>query len=188
MKTTAAPLLSLSLGALVLLWSPQETPEKPITNRVLTTEANERILAEEVWIEAPVEVVWAAYTTVDGWTAWASPQAEIDLRVGGTIRTHYEEGAAIGDPGTNTLHIVNYVPLELLTLRADVSENWPEILKRDADNLSNVILFESLGPERTRIRSFGMGYGDAPEYDDLLQFFAQANAGLFEKLKRAVEQ
>ena len=60
-------------------------------------------------------------------------------------------------------------------------------MKQDADRLSNVILFDQISAEWTRIRSFGIGYGDSPEYEDLMQFFISANESLFEKLKRYLE-
>jgi uncharacterized protein YndB with AHSA1/START domain len=168
--------------------SPQESepPADPITSEVRRTESGERILVQEVLVEAPVSAVWAAYTTAEGWTAWAAPKAEVDLRVGGTIRTAYGD-VEVGEDGTNTLHILNYVPEVLLTLRADVGENWPDVLKQDADKLSNVILFDAVSEERTRIRSFGIGYGDSPEYESLMQFFISANEGLFAELKDYLE-
>ncbi|MEM7201099.1 MAG: SRPBCC domain-containing protein [Planctomycetota bacterium] len=162
-------------------------PADPIQSRVIKTAAKERILVQEAWFEAPIEAVWQAYTTSDGWTAWASPKAEIDLRVGGLVRTHYDKAAAIGDPGTNTLTIVNYVPHQLLTLRADLRANWPEILKQDADNLTNPILFEAIAPKLTRVMSYGVGYRDAPEYDKLLSMFSKANETLLEALKVYLE-
>lgn len=158
-----------------------------IRSHVVITDAEERVLIEVVIIDAAVADVWAAYVTDEGWTGWASPKANIDLRCGGTILTHYGQDAEIGDPGTNTLHIVSYVPERLLTLRAELAPNWPEIMKEDADNMSNVILFEEISPTQTRLTSYGIGYQDAPEYDTLLEFFAQANAGLYRKLKRFVE-
>jgi len=162
-------------------------PAPTVISEIRTTAAKQRILYQEITLNAPVDKVWEAYTTDAGWTAWASPKAKIDLRVGGTIRTQYDPKAEIGDPGTNTLHIVNYAPKELLTLRADLTDNWPEVMKKDADNLSNVILFDELGPKQTRIRSYGMGYGTDPEYDKLLGFFITGNEGLLKKLKQVVE-
>lgn len=82
---------------------------------------------------------------------------------------------------------MNYVPNRILTLRADVSDNWPEIMKEDAERLSNVVLFEATGPYTTQIQSFGIGYTDAPEYEKLLTFFITANEGLFENLKVYLE-
>ena len=155
------------------------------SSHVSRTDANELILIQEVSFSAPVEDVWSAYTTEEGWTAWASPRAEIDLRVGGSIRTAYE--GEIGDSNTNTLHIVNYVPRRVLTLKTDVSSNWPEIMQKDAEKLSNVILFDEIADGVTRIQSFGIGYTDAPEYDQLMNFFIKANEGLYRNLRAYLE-
>ena len=60
-------------------------------------------------------------------------------------------------------------------------------MKQDAGHLMNVILFEPVGERRTRLRSYGVGYRKSEEYDRLLGFFAKANAGLYRKLKAALE-
>ena len=163
----------------------QLPPVKDATSQVSKTDANELVLIQEVSFEAPIEDVWRAYTTAEGWTAWASPKAEIDLRVGGTILTAYQ--GEIGGSNTNTLHIVNYVPERLLTLRAELSRNWPEIMQEDAQRLSNVILFDEIADGVTRIQSYGIGYTDAPEYDQLMGFFIRANEGLYENLRAYLE-
>ena len=155
------------------------------SSEVIGTDAGELVLIQEVTVSAAVEDAWKAYTTSEGWTGWAAPKAEIDLRVGGTIHTAY--AGEIGGENTNTLRIVNYVPNRLLTLRADVSDNWPEVMKRDADRLSNVILFESTGPNTTRIQSFGIGYTDSPELQQLMSFFIKANEGLLGNLREYLE-
>lgn len=155
------------------------------SSRISKTDANELILIQEVSFSAPIEDVWRAYTTEEGWTAWASPRAEIDLRVGGSIRTAYK--GEVGGSDTNTLHIVNYVPNRVLTLKTDVSANWPEIMQKDGDRLSNVILFDEIADGVTRIQSFGIGYTDAPEYDQLMSFFIKANEGLYQNLRTYLE-
>lgn len=164
-----------------------DSSDSSIHSSVVSTAADELVLIQEVEVAAPVDLVWAAYTTQEGWTAWASPVAEIDLRAGGTIRTHYGTGAAIGDPGTNTLHIVNYVPERLLTLRAEVSERWPEIMRADAEHLMNVVVFVPESSSQTRILSYGVGYRDADAYAELMGFFIQANEQLFSALKTYLE-
>ncbi len=83
---------------------------------------------------------------------------------------------------------VNYVPERLLTLRADVSQNWPELMKQDADKLSNVILFEPIDDGHTRLTSYGIGYRDTPAIQRLLKFFVSANEQTFRKLIAYVEK
>jgi len=159
-----------------------------VRSEVLKTHAGELILAQHLIVEAPIARVWEAYTTSQGWMSWAAPLADVDLRIGGEIRTHYEAGAQIGDSGTNILRIVNYVPEKVLTLQAELSSRWPEVMKSDADNLMNVIVFEEVGSDRTRIRSFGVGYRVLPEYDELMEFFIPANEVLLRKLKAHLEE
>ncbi|MGB0715832.1 MAG: SRPBCC domain-containing protein [Phycisphaerae bacterium] len=158
-----------------------------ISSKIEETKAGELILVETVLIAAPVDKVWAAYTTTAGYTSWAAPVAEIDFRVGGTIRTHYDKDAKIGDPKTNTVRILNYVPRKVLTLQADVSDNWPDIMKEQAEYLYNVILFEKISPNSTRLTSYGLGYRDNPEMRNLMKFFVRANKGLYANLLKAVE-
>jgi uncharacterized protein YndB with AHSA1/START domain len=186
-------LLTLAALAIALLsWSAargqgEEGGSSKIESRVQKTEAGELILLHTVSIEAPVAEVWKAYTTSEGYAAWAAPVVEVDLRAGGSIRSHYDPDAKLGDPQTNRLRIVNYVPERLLTLQADVSENWPEILRADAENLYNVILFESPTPDTTRILSYGLGYRDSTEMRGLMGFFEVANATLYEGLIAQLE-
>jgi hypothetical protein len=60
-------------------------------------------------------------------------------------------------------------------------------MKKDAGKLSNVILFESTGPNTTRIQSFGIGYTDSPELQQLMSFFIKANEGLLGNLRAYLE-
>lgn len=187
MNLRFSPLFFLLFLVLTLNIRAQETKQEPIQSRVIKTDAEELVLVQEVVVEAAVGDVWKAYVTAEGWKAWASPVAKVDLRAGGLIQTHYDPKAKIGDAGTNTLHIVNYVPERILTLRAELSERWPDVMKEDEGNLMNVIVFEPIGESRTRLLSYGVGYRDVPAYDKLMEFFIPANEGLFQKLKEYLE-
>jgi uncharacterized protein YndB with AHSA1/START domain len=165
----------------------QQTQRAPIFSQLISSANQELILLQELRIQAPVSKVWQAYTTDDGWKSWASPVVKIDLRNGGSIKTHYVEGAKIGDAGTNTLNIINYVPERVLTLQAELSINWPDIMQEDAENLMNVIIFESIDESTTKIMSYGVGYKDTSAYRDLMAFFIPANESLLEKLRKNLE-
>ncbi len=166
----------------------QDALDESIQSRVIKAESGDLILAQEFVVEAAISDVWKAHVTEEGWMSWSAPLAEIDFRAGGTIRTHYGTNAKIGDPGTITLHIVNYVPERVLTLRAELSERWPDVMKEDEGNLMTVIVFDSLGEKRTRVSCYGVGYRDLPAYDKLMEFFIPANEGLFLKLKNQLEK
>ncbi|MEM8486898.1 MAG: SRPBCC domain-containing protein [Bacteroidota bacterium] len=161
--------------------------QSEIVSRVDSTTAGELILTQEVVIHASLEEVWDAYTTEAGWAKWSAPLVSIDLRAGGIIRTNYNAEGTLDDETTNTLFIRNYVPYQLITLQADIAPNWPEFMKSDADNLYNVVLFESLGENKTRLVSHGMGYQNNEKYWDLMAFFIKGNEMSYQKLKEVLE-
>lgn len=156
-----------------------------ITYAVEPTPEGQLIVTETVVVYADPAEVWAAYTTAEGYAAWAATRATVSLEPGGTIKAWY--GQEDGEPAA-TLRIVNYVPQRLLTLQASVAGNWPEVLKKDAANLYNVILIEQLGPKKTKITSLGLGYSDSPELREMMKFFERANRGLYLKLIETLEE
>lgn len=158
-----------------------------IISRVDSTAAGELILTQEVVVHASLEDVWNAYTTENGWAKWSTPLVSIDLRVGGIIRTNYNADGTLYDETANTLYIRNYVPYELLTLQADISPNWPEFMKEEADNLFNVILFEPLDENKTKLVSHGIGYKNNERYWGLMDFFIKGNEMSYQKLKNVLE-
>ena len=148
-------------------------------NRVISyidsTASPELVLIQELKVNAPLEDVWTAYTTKEGWEKWAVPLAEVDLRVGGYIRSNYNAEGVIGDSTTIVTHIINYVPNKLITLQAELSDNFPQFMKEDAKDLYNVIYLDELENGETQIKSFGIGYKNNPKYMSLMKFFIQGN-------------
>ena len=82
--------------------SPSEKSKQP------KTEADP--LITEGVIEAPVEAVWAAFATKEGQESWNVAHAEIELKIGGKMRTHYDPKGQIGDPNTIENRILSFEP------------------------------------------------------------------------------
>lgn len=162
----------------------QLEPETPgrVSYAIESTADGSLVVSEIIDINAPIDKVWAAYTTSGGYESWAAPHARIDLRPGGQILASYDVEKGFDSENTVSLTIVNFVPERVLTLQADIGKNWPEILRRDAVNLYNVILFEELGEAQTRITSYALGYRDSEELRGMMQFFEEQNRMLYGRL------
>lgn len=179
-------LLPVALAVLPVPVAAQEVQSE----RIAISE-DEQALRQVLVLDAPVEQVWAHFTTTDGVTSWMAPVAEVDLRSGGTIRSSYDACAAIGDEGTITLQVVNFVPERMLLLRSDLSvaadAAWmtPAILERGLD-MANLIEFEALDDGRTRITSWGLGYGTGEDWETMIGFFIAGNEWSFGQLGRAL--
>ncbi len=149
--------------------------EKRVTSKIDSTKSPELVLIQELAVKAPIDSVWNAYTTKKGWENWAVPLAEVDLKVGGYIKTNYNEKGIIGDSTTIVTHIINYVPKRLITLQAEITDNFPDFMKEDAKDFYNVIYFDETSNGHTNIKSFGIGYKNNPKYLSLMNYFIPAN-------------
>lgn len=149
--------------------------DKRVVSQIDSTKTPELVLIQELTVKAPIDSVWNAYTTKRGWENWAVPLAEVDLKVGGFIKTNYNEKGKIGDSTTIITHIINYVPKRLLTLQAEITDNFPEFMKEDAQDFYNVIYFDELENSHTHIKSFGIGYKNKSKYLSLMNYFIAAN-------------
>ncbi|MCR9271198.1 MAG: hypothetical protein NXH72_14490 [Hyphomonadaceae bacterium] len=92
------------------------TPEAvslPASGIVETIDDHE-FLQQEVIINASTSDVWDAFTTSEGYTAWASPFAHIEFGVEGFIESSYELEGELGREGNIRLRILAYIPQRLL--------------------------------------------------------------------------
>ena len=145
-------------------------------------------LQEQFEVAAPLEKVWEFYTTSAGWRAWIAPVVEVDFRVGGTIKTHFDPKGKIGDPNTITLRIINYVPRRLITLQSEPNERMRAVSQQEQKDIFNVIEFEAIDGKRTRVTSHGIGYRDLPGHREVLEYFKRAGGAHYQKLIKALEK
>ncbi|MDF0716437.1 SRPBCC domain-containing protein [Muricauda sp. 334s03] len=148
---------------------------KRVISTIDSTQSPELVLVQEITLKASLDKVWSAYTTKEGWESWAVPLAEVNFKVGGTIKTNYNKEGVIGDSTTITTHIVNYVPKKLITLQAEITNNFPEFMKKEAEDFYNVIYFNELKDGFTKVESYGIGYKNTPKYLELINYFIPAN-------------
>ncbi len=161
--------LGLPCGA-----SPQEGPEEAgsgIRSDVMDMPSGERFLRHELLIGAPLDEVWAAFTTEEELKTWYAPVVSADFRVGGQVQSNYSPDAEIGDPGTISVSYVNYVPRRILTMQGSVSEEYPPELRAAGAGLYTLLEFEEADSTSTRVVSWGIGYRTGGIWDEYLDYF-----------------
>ena len=144
--------------------------------------AEERMLVTTTDVPASLEDVWKAFTTSEGLTSWMAPVAQVDLRVGGTIKSNYSPQAKIGDPGTITLNILSYEPKRVLSFNFKTPPDKPDI--RAAEETWTVIRLEELALKLTRVQETMIGWGQGEAADKAYAFFKWGNAYEHEKLRK----
>lgn len=145
-------------------------------------QAEENRLVHEGVVEGPASEVWAAFTTGKGQESWMVAHSKMDLKVGGLMRTHYDPKGTIGDPRTIENTIISYDPERMLSIRVTKApEGFP--FPNAVKGMWTVIYFEPLGPQSTRVKIVGLGFGGDEESKKMRAFFDRGNAYTLKKLQ-----
>ena len=138
-------------------------------------------------VDASIDDVWSAFTTTSGLRRWCAPLVEIDLKVGGKMRTNYDSKGEIGDASTIENTILCFDPKRMLSLKATKAPEgfpFPNAIKE----VWTVMYFEEISPSKTKITLVGLGYTDTEESKKMRGFFAAANNYELDKLKASFKQ
>ena len=76
----------------------EEAKNSDVVNTSFATADGARTLQEAIIIDAPVAVLWKAFSDTTEFKRWNSPVAAIDFRVGGTLEASYDPKGALGAP------------------------------------------------------------------------------------------
>jgi len=138
----------------------------------LTATADDTSQITEGYVNAPIQEVWGLFTTSDGYKILGGDPAEVDLRLGGLIRTRPPQSAT--DTETLVNEVLAYDPQRMLAIRviqAPASAAWRDAIA----GTWTVIYFTPSGADMTHVRIVGLGYRDDPQSQAMRAFFADAN-------------
>jgi len=145
--------------------------------------------AREVYVtevDASVEKVWKAFTTSDGLKQWMAPLVEIELKVGGKLKSNYNAEGTIGDESTIENTILSFDPKRMISLKATgFPEGFP--FAEAAQHTWSIFYFDEIAPTRTKITVVGLGYTDSEQSNRMREFFASANEYSLNQLKEALK-
>ena len=139
-------------------------------------------LIHEAVVNAPLEQVWAAFTTKAGLESWMVAHAEIELRIGGKMKTQYDPKGTVGDAKAIENTILSFEPKRMVSFKVTKAPDtfpFPNAIK----NMWTVVYFEADGEKATRVREVSMGFGDDDESRKMREFFKRGNEYTLQKLK-----
>lgn len=150
----------------------------------LHADDSDTLRAQEI-VPASIDEVWAAFTSTSGVEAWMVPVAEVDFRIGGTLKTNYDRAAGIGGPGTIVHHILAYEPRRMIAMRFDAPEN--AAVAKIAEATWWLVRLDPIDLTRTRVTISHCGFGAGPEWEQARTHFARGNAWTLQQLKKHFE-
>lgn len=137
----------------------------------------------EGFINLPVAEVWKLFTTAEGYKKTGIAHAEVDLRNGGSIRSHYDPKGRLGDAETIINEILAFDPERMLTTRIrQAPASFPH--KEVAGQIWTVMYFNEAGAGMTQVKIVGLGYTDDPQSQALRRFFEVGNKTTIERIAK----
>lgn len=147
-----------------------------------------RLLTHSAIIHVPVEDVFAHFTTAEGIVrAWGVAQARVDFRVGGEIRTSYDEAADLDSRNAIVNTILSFEPNRMISIKATAPIGSPEWLELVCAETHSVITFEAIGAHATLLTITGIGYGVGGLWDEAYAFFDKGNRWTLDNMKAQLE-
>lgn len=131
----------------------------------------DRAVRAEVIVDAPIEQVWAAWTTEEGVKAFFAPACRIDLRVDGAYEMYFRPEAPPGQRGGEGLRLLQVDPPRRLAFTWNAPPEQPRVR---GQRTMVTLDFESLEGGRTRVRLAHVGWGHGAEWDESFRYFDHA--------------
>lgn len=165
----------------------QDVYAKKVKNTSFVSPSGERVLRQQVMVNATLEDVWKAVTTADGLESFMAPVVFVELKTGGRFESNYRIGSKLGDPGTIRNTVLNYVPMEMFSIKVNLTEGFPKG-PREAGTLFAVLTFKDLGKKRVKVTESMLGWGTGQDWDKTYKFFDWGNAYTLGQLYRRFKE
>jgi len=143
----------------------------------------EPVLSEGV-VKAPVSEAWKVFSTAEGFKKMGVAHCELDLRIGGLIRTHYNPKGTLGDEGTIQNEILSFEFERMFSMRIKQPPKGFPFAEETWKGTWTVISLSDLGDGRTHVRIAGYGYPETDDGRKMRQFFASGNAWVLAHLQK----
>jgi uncharacterized protein YndB with AHSA1/START domain len=150
----------------------------------LPAAAVERALDKEIVVAAPLDEVWAAWTTREGIVSFFAPDAVIDPRPGGAFQIYIDPTAPAGSKGADDMRYLALQPKKMLSFDWNAPPSLPEARQQ---RTVVILRFTPVSERQTRVVLHHTGWGDGGEWDKAYVYFDRAWGDVLANLRKRFE-
>jgi uncharacterized protein YndB with AHSA1/START domain len=153
-----------------------------LTSLARGANASERKLVTQGVVDATPHELWQAFTVDSEIVKWMVPVAHMDLKIGGTLETSYDQNAKIGDPNNIRHKILSYEPDRMLSFTFTMPKLFPKAHEENGHWV--VVNFEPLTAHKTLVTETIYGWGEGEDWDKAYAFFDKGDAWTMSELEK----
>lgn len=153
----------------------------------LTSIANDKAIMKEVTINAPISLVWHAWTIPERVSEWFAPETEIEAKVGGAYELYFV-------PGNKTGMNTKGCKITKLTWENELQFTWKgpdqfDTLMNHETKLTTVnVSFTSINEDSTKVIIKHLGFQDNDDWGEAINWHEMAWSSVLNSLKSAIEK
>lgn len=146
--------------------------------------AAEKAIEAEAVVPAPVNEVYAAWTTVEGVKGFFAPDAVIELKPNGLYEMHMNPFAPPGARGADDMRILSLQENRMLSFTWNAPPHLPEARKQ---RTAVIVRFVPISPKETRVTLHHTGWAEGGEWEKAHDYFTKAWPYVLGNLKKRFE-
>jgi uncharacterized protein YndB with AHSA1/START domain/uncharacterized protein YciI len=134
-------------------------------------EPSDKMIRKEITVPATIDQVWDTWTTTDGAKTFFSPNAKVELRIGGMFEIYFLMENPYGSRGSEDCTILSYLPGKMLAFEWNAPPQFGDL----RDKRTQVILeFQKVDAAHSRVIFSQIGWGRGDDWDKLYEYFDRA--------------
>lgn len=137
----------------------------------------------EATINATQTELWAAFTTREGMESWMVARADVDLKIGGSMRTLYSKDGVLGDENTISSEFISLDSPRMYSTRiTKPPKKFP--FMNAWKSVWTVVYFEPVTANTTKVTVRMRGYDESEESQKMREFFVRGNQYTLDSLAK----
>jgi uncharacterized protein YndB with AHSA1/START domain len=130
------------------------------------------MLEKTITVNASIEDVWRAWTTVSGVKQFFAPNARLRIEPNGPYEILFDPEAAPGSQGGEGCKVLSFIPDRMLSFTWGAPPKFPHAREQKAQWV--VLLFQSQGKNKTNVKLIELGWKEGREGDEVYRYFDRA--------------
>lgn len=147
--------------------------------------SKEKAISLSIEINAPIDSVWARWTTASGRSKFFAPASKLELSTLGFMEILFNPNGAEGQRGAENNRVLAFQDKQFLSFTWDAPPMFPEVRKQ---RTVVTLRFHQLSNSKTLLVFHQLGWGSGQEWDAVYDYFTKAWANfVLPNLKYSLE-
>jgi uncharacterized protein YndB with AHSA1/START domain len=154
---------------------------------VLTITTNDRTIINKVTINAPLQLVWYAWTISERVSEWFAPETVVEAIEGGAYELYFMPGNKTG-MNTKGCKIIKLVEEKELRFTWKGPDQFESIMNSENELTTVNVSFEPVDTQSTNVIVEHLGFKEDDNWTEAFEWHQMAWSGVLSSLKSALEK